>query len=725
MTDRDRRERLAEYVAVLRGVGRSDEEILAAHGEDTLPDGFALEEFLDHRFDDAEESTLYERLHDTLATGVAGIDADREYWAHAPARQLDEACRAHGWRVDLSGEEPITITVEAPDGERRESTFRYPASDLGRHNYPALAAAVAELLDGLTFALLTDRDGRWRFVCVETDHLADLRGRYGERVRVFRRPLLRAEQPADFAAADEGREQHDRGSELASVAGDAFAESVGTGPRVHRSSRSLETEMEVESGPETVVGEGIDEVFETIDAGAEDGTTAPATAAADESVDDDVESLLSDLDEPTRSAGDDLGGATVTRSTTGASDDESRPTGSAGLVGGGPKTTVVEDGLDDVFADLEETNPPVREEDPERMATDDVLDSVDTEPEPVDEADEPGVEEVSEEAPAAESTEPPTEDATAPILDPDELTTPEVETTAAESPGSSETSDELPVEDESDTTSTAGAADTTVVEDAPVALPDSGSGDGSTVGESAPDEPAVPGTGPDTEVPETDALTSESDDDTEAPEAAVETGASDDDTEAPVDEAAPDTGDADPASIPDDDTDGDAEALTTVESGTGMDTEEPTGPPAEPPREMDDSIDADEPTATPSIDEIDLDVDEDDIPEVDVDEETSTAGPLAGGVGPTPSSPSAGGREEAGSEEPVEEPTEEPAGQPDISPDDPIDADLLADPDESALADAEADADYDDVIVGRLGENGDSERRGPLGRLAAWLRNLF
>ena len=180
MTDRDRRERLTEYVAVLREFGRSDEEILAAHDEASLPDGVSLPEFLDRRFDHAEESTLYERLHDALATGPAGIDAEREYWAHAPARQLDEACRVHGWRVDLSGEDPFTVTTEAPDGDTHESRFTYPASDLGQYNYPALAAAVAELLDGLTFALLTDRDGRWRFVCVETDRLATLRERYGE-----------------------------------------------------------------------------------------------------------------------------------------------------------------------------------------------------------------------------------------------------------------------------------------------------------------------------------------------------------------------------------------------------------------------------------------------------------------------------------------------------------------------------------------------------------------
>ncbi|MFD1645268.1 hypothetical protein [Haloarchaeobius litoreus] len=726
MTDRDRRERLAEYVAVLRGFGRSDEEILAAHGEDAVPDGFSLPEFFDHRFDDAEESTLYERLHDTLATGAAGIDADREYWGHAPARQLDDACRPHGWRVDLSGDDPISITVVTPDGERRESTFTYPASDLGEHNYPALAAAVAEHLDGLTFALLTDRDGRWRLVCVETDHLAELRERYGERVRVFRRPLLRAEQLPDFAAADDAREAHDRGSELASVAGDAFAESVGTGPRVHRSSRSLETEVAVESGPETVVGEGIDEVFETIEADADTGRTdAPA---ANESVDDDVASLLSDLDEPTRS-GDEAGDATVTRSAASAADgtdDGSGPTGSAGLVGGGPETTVVEDGLEDVFAGLEETNPPVSEDDPERMATDDVLNSVDAEPtdtEPADadpedvaaDADEAAVGGVADEAPPDEGPEPPT-DTTAPILDPDELTTPEVETPAPESPGSSEAGDGVPTAGESDATSAADAADTTVVEDGPVALPGPESGDESTADEPVPDEPSVPATDSETRVSETDAGTGGADDGTEAPEATAE-------TEVPASDADPATAADDPASIPEDDTHADAEALADVESGhttDAVDTEEPAEPAAEPSGEMNDSIDAGEPEATPSIDVIDLDVDEDDIPDVDGDEETSTAGPLAGGVGPDASSWSS----EAQAESDADEPTGDVPEQPDISPEEPVDADLLADPDERALADDEPADEFDGVILGRLDDD-ESETRGPLGRLAAWLRNLF
>ncbi|WP_256300388.1 hypothetical protein [Haloarchaeobius salinus] len=577
MTDRDRRERLAEYVAVLRGFGRSDAEILAAHGEETLPDGLSLPEFFDHRFDDADESTLYGRLHDTLATGAGGIDADREYWAHAPARQLDEACRAHGWRVALSGDDPIDIVVETPDGERRESTFSYPDSELGQHNYPALVAAVAEHLDGLTFALLTDRDGRWRFVCVETDLLAGLRDRYGERVRVFRRPLLRAEQPQDFAADDDS--ERDRGSELASVAGDAFAESVGTGPRVHRSSRSLDTGMDVDAGPETVVGEGIDEVFETIEAGADDGPTEPAAAGANAGVDEDVASLLSDLDEPTHATDEDPGGPTVTRSSADAADDDVPPTDSAGLVGGGPKTTVVEDGLDDVFADMAETNPRVREDDPERMTTDDVLDSVDAGPADAGVAQDRTEDAEVGDSPGTELAE--TSDGPEPVRDPDELTTPVESSSPSETPG----------------------------------------------------------------------------------------------------------------------------------------TEAPTGPATEGPGEMEDSRDADEPAATPSIDELDLDVDEDDVPEFDADAETDTAGPLAGGVGPSAAAPPS----DAGPE--TDEQSDGTAESPDISPADPIDADLLADPDESALADAEADDGYDDVIVGRLDDENGS--RGPFGRLAAWLRNLF
>ncbi|MFC4405834.1 hypothetical protein [Haloarchaeobius iranensis] len=674
MTDRDRRERLTEYVAVLREFGRSDDEILAAHDEESLPDGVSLPEFLDHRFDHVEESTLYERLHDALATGPAGIDAEREYWAHAPARQLDDACRAHGWRVDLSGEDPITITAETPDGEPRESRFTYPPSDLGQHNYPALAAAVAELLDGLTFALLTDRDGRWRFVCVETGRLATLRERYGERVRVFRRPLLRAEQPADFAAAAD-REAHDRGSELAGVAGDAFAESMGTGPRVHRSSRPLDTEMDVDAGPETVVGEGIDEVFETIDADA--GADQSDGSSANERVDDDVETLLSDLDEPTRSAAEDGGEQTVARSNAAEPEDdrESGADGSAGLVGGGPKTTVVEDGLDEVFAGLEEANPPVRETAPERMATDDVLDSVEAEPGEAESTDqESGDAAPVEDGPAEQDTADAAEDETdeevvdapsepadgqTPVLDPDELTTPEQDAVApVGSPGSTEAGDEEPE-----------------------------AGD-----EPVPDEPA--------------------------------TRSADVDTVDPAAEA--------PATIADDDDDtgADAEALADLASGSATETptteaetpttEEPTPPATEAPGEMDDSFDDGEPEASPSIDEVDLGVDESDIPDVDGDEETSTAGPLAGSVAPHSSTATSDERDGSATGGRAADTAE----RPDISPDDPVGADLLADPDESSLADVEHDDEYDDVIVGRLDDEAESER-GPFGRLAAWLRNLF
>mgnify|MGYP000135464724 CR=1 FL=1 len=699
MTDRDRRERLTEYVAVLREFGRSDEEILAAHDGASLPDGVSLPEFLDRRFDHAEESTLYERLHDALATGPAGIDAEREYWAHAPARQLDEACRVHGWRVDLSGEDPFTVTVEAPDGDTHESRFTYPTSDLGQHNYPALAAAVAELLDGLTFALLTDRDGRWRFVCVETDRLATLRERYGERVRVFRRPLLRAEQPADFAGAAADHDEHDRGSELAGVAGDAFAESMGTGPRVHRSSRSLDTEMDVDAGPETTVGEGIDEVFEAIDADVE--ADQSDAASANESVDDDVETLLSDLDEPTHSPDESVDKQPVSRSEAEGAEDDRQPgaDGSAGLVGGSPRTTVVEDGLDDVFAGLEGANPPVRETAPDRMATDDVLDAVETEPgDAAPESAEEGPTEpdgayAAGDAASEEAPGPPveTEDSSTPVLDPDELTTPEQDTgDAVAAPGATEVGSEEPVADD-DVGTAAGAPETTVVEDESATLAEPSVGDDDGL-EPVPDEPTAPAADPDT-------VDSTADDDIDVPTA------------------------DEPASIPDDDTDANADALADLASGGTTEpspTEEPTTPTTEGPGEMDDSIDDGEPEASPSIDEVDLDVDKSDIPDVDVDEETSTAGPLAGGVGPPSSTPSS----DDGDEPDPTGPVGDTAEQPDISPDDPVGADLLADPDESALADVEHDDEYDDVVVGRL-EDDDGSSRGPLGRLAAWLRNLF
>lgn len=607
MSDRDRRERLAEYVAVLRGFGLADDEILAVHGEDGIPEGVSLPEFLDQRFDEADEVTLYGRLHDALAASPAGIDADREYRSHAPAEQVAAACAHHGWGVDLSGDGPVSIAVETPDGETREGTFTYPDSALGGHDYPALVAAVESHLDGLTFAPLTDRDGRWRFVLVASDLLADLRDRYGDRVRVFRRPLLRADQPA---AADDAGAEADRSSELAGLAGDAFAESLGTGPRVHRSSRPLETETEATAGPETVVGEGVDEVFETLDADA-DGP-ADGTPRADERV-DDVATLPSDLDEPTRDEDATPVSETVDDERDADDADDTEPADPAGLVGGGPRTTVVEDGLDDVFGDLEGTNPPVSDAEPDRMAADDVLEPVDERP------------------PDPEPTE--TDDG------PD-----------------------------------AGDDD--------AAEPDAGDA-------AEPDEPADPSGEPGATAPTHDA-----DEPTTT------------EPEPPADE---------PASIADDDTAADATALAGFDAGgeqaDASGTEEPTGPATEAADEMDDSADG-EPEATPSIDEIELDVDEDDVPDVDAEEATSTAGPLAGGVGPDAS-------------EPADSPADDPdPSRPEIDDGDAIDPDMFADPDDGALADGETDDEYGDVIVGRLGEN-DGSDRGPLGRLAAWLRGLF
>ncbi|WP_435349526.1 hypothetical protein [Haloarchaeobius sp. HRN-SO-5] len=653
MTDRDRRDRLTEYVAVLRGFGLTDDEILGAHDLELVPDGFDLAEYLAHEFDLGDERALYRRLHEALAGSVRGIDADREYWSHAPAAQLDEACGTHGWQVDLTGDDPLTVSVTTPDGETRRATFEYPESSLGEHNYPALAAAVESLLDGLTLALLSDVDGRWRFVVVEPDLLADLRDRYGERVRVFRRPLLRAEQPADFAS--DATAESDRESNLAGIAGDAFAESVGTGPRVHRSSRPLETELETTPEPERIVGESIEPVFETL------AETDPAKES-DEVVDTQVETLLSDLDRPERQAADDgdpgseettVESTEVTRThvseTVEADDDASA---GFGLVGGGPKTTVVEDDLDDVFASIEGTNPPAEAAEADHVTTDELLSSVDEPPAAGGDAETGAADDGGERRVEADRADPP-----------------------EQVPDLSEESFNFDEWSGSEGDSVEGVTETsTGVEPAETAVPDDGPGEPSDAGDvttahsddghgtvAFPDE----GTDEDEDVP------AGADDDAGVPldgaGGAIETGEGDDE--------GPDLFGEESARLVDDDLADDAPVGGDPPDGMDVGVPDETGA----------DEDAD-PSATPSIDEIEIDVDDGDVPAFDNDDEddepTGTDGPLAGSLHDASTGPTG-----------------------------------TAD----ATAETSTDEEYPDVVVGRLDE-GDS---GPIGRFVAWLRGLF
>ncbi|WP_439026242.1 hypothetical protein [Haloarchaeobius sp. DT45] len=339
MTDRDRSDRLSEYVEVLRGFGLTEADIRSRHGLDDTPDGGDLVDQLDDALEAVTEQAMYDHTHDALADSTRGIDADRETEDHVDS--LAAVLADVDWDLTVDGTDPLELTVTDPAGESRFSTFDYPDHPLGPTNYPALVDAVESLLDGLSFVLLTETDGRWRFVLLSEEDLRALRDRYGERIRVFRRPLLAADQPADFAEGPDGDD--DREGELAGLAGDAFAESFGTGPRVHRSSRPLDEDSSGTAGPKTVVGESVDDVFEAIEGG--ESSDSPASTKRD------------------------------TATTSGGSDDSEAGTADAGpsdrLVGGGPRTEVVQGGVDDVFDDAdEETRSSAESDGPELTAED-------------------------------------------------------------------------------------------------------------------------------------------------------------------------------------------------------------------------------------------------------------------------------------------------------------------------------------------------------------------
>ncbi|MCT9096548.1 hypothetical protein [Haloarchaeobius sp. HME9146] len=319
MTDRDRSDRLREYVDVLRGFGLDDADICTRHGLDGDTAAEELTDRLDETLDDASEQALYDHTHDALAASHRGIDADREADDHRTS--LTAVLERADWGLSVEDGDPLELTVTDPEGDSRSTTFSYPDHPLGPRNYPALVDAVEALLDGLSFVLLTEKDGRWRFVLLPDDDLASLRERYGDRIRVFRRPLLAADQPADFA---EPVAEGDREGELAGLAGDAFAESFGTGPRVHRSSRPLNEESETTAEPTTVVGESVDDVFETIE---DDGTAEPSSHTV--STDDGSEA-----------------------GSTGGMDGSGDR-----LVGGNPRTTVVSGSVDEVFDEEAEEEP--------------------------------------------------------------------------------------------------------------------------------------------------------------------------------------------------------------------------------------------------------------------------------------------------------------------------------------------------------------------------------
>lgn len=430
---------VAEYVAVLRAFGLDDDDIVAATGLDAVPDVMSLPEVLAHEREDHDPGSLHADLLTTLADTDRGIDSPREFWDHAPGNHLAVALSAFDVSIALEGaheDSPGDFVVEIEaDGERRTETVAYPDTPLGDRNYPAIVAAVEDLLPvPVSLPLLDGPEDRWQFVAVADEDLAALRGAYGERVAPFGEPLLAERQPADYRGdatpavtpgqnpepavsaiavtpaedpapalspiavtpggaerpaisriavtpgsravpavapirvtpagdpapaveAVESREPptpSDDATATAAAAGDAYAETVETGPRTTVSETSIEDDVAAATEGVQVGSESVDEVFEEFDedspeeiaAAADDDEGAPSgtTGTVTRAVDDDVASLLGDLSEESLSAG----GPTT------AVSDREVDASAARIDAGGPRKVVADTSIDDIFDDIEE-----------------------------------------------------------------------------------------------------------------------------------------------------------------------------------------------------------------------------------------------------------------------------------------------------------------------------------------------------------------------------------
>lgn len=307
MTGRSARERLEEYVAVLRGVGLTESAVAALHGDDAWSGGDLVGALADE-LGPVGERELHAGLADALATSPRGVDAPQEYWNHAPEVHLVELLSPYGCSVSLEpakdadtlAEGALAVRLTDAAGRTYWTRFEYPDSDLGTDNYPALVHHVEQHLlggTGLRIVRLSAPAGRWRFALLTGAQLAALRDRYGERVTVFGEPLLAAEQPEAFdsqvppippgyePAPDpepaSGGRSLDRG-EVESL--DELDEPVGADPG--------SIDLGFDDGDPSP-----DAIVETVqDSGAGAASTAAVTGGDDvEASDDDLESVFGDL----------------------------------------------------------------------------------------------------------------------------------------------------------------------------------------------------------------------------------------------------------------------------------------------------------------------------------------------------------------------------------------------------------------------------------------------
>jgi len=202
---------LDEYVTLLREFGLPPADVRELHADENAPSDAPLREFVARRVDGRSREALFSDLVETLTQSRRGISATASYWNYAPEVHLDEVFEPYGCSVTFRdaahGGDGASVEIDLEDagGSSHTMRFEYPDTPLGDDNLPALLDAVErELLadTDLAFALLSDIDRRWRVVLLESDRLAELRRRRGDRIEFAGRPLLAADQPRAYASGE-------------------------------------------------------------------------------------------------------------------------------------------------------------------------------------------------------------------------------------------------------------------------------------------------------------------------------------------------------------------------------------------------------------------------------------------------------------------------------------------------------------------------------------------
>ena len=346
MPERSSRERLQEYVAVLRGIGLTESAIADAHGDSELLDE-SLESYLAETLSGTDEMTLHDALGDAIAASARGIDAPAEYWNHAPEVHLDELLAPYGCSItiqpskwaDTLAEGKFIVRLTDANGTEFWTRFDYPDSDLESDNYPALLHHVEEQLlapAGLRIVRLVAPRGRWRFAMMSVPQLSALQNRYGERLRIFGAPLLAADQPPAFANEHPPVPTwYDSGTD---TEGDGAEDLVLNVPETESLDdlEPTDADLEFDDSPESII-----ESIEETDAGS--GRTASAATDAEvEASDDQVQSVFGDLSDVSLEPED--------------PDPEPTGTGSSGgtlaIDGGATASTDADDPMDDLFDEM-------------------------------------------------------------------------------------------------------------------------------------------------------------------------------------------------------------------------------------------------------------------------------------------------------------------------------------------------------------------------------------